>query len=148
MQLPNCHKAKSCNKSFFYKNVGLLPTVFIALLPKCPFCIMAYSGAMTLCSGTTLYPHASSKSSILILIISVFILLSLALNYKKRTTIIAAVLVIVGILMMILSQYYFMNEASYYLGVGLLFLGVWYNGSLLYFIRKIKFQNKLLSRIN
>lgn len=146
--MSNCHNAKSCNKSFFYKNVGWLPTVFIALLPKCPFCIMAYSGAMTLCSGTTLYPHASSKSSVLILIISIFILLSLALNYKKWTTIISAGIVLGGILMMVLSQYYFMNEASYYLGVGMLFLGVWYNGSLLYFLRKIKFQNKLLSRIN
>ena len=97
---------------------------------------MAYSGAVTLCSGTTMYPNATSNMPYLIIGISIFVLASLVFNYKKKVTSVAVAIVGAGIMMLILSQLYFMNNVSYYLGAGLLFFGVWYNGSFLYFYRK------------
>lgn len=110
---------------------------------------MAYSGAVTLCSGTTMYPNATSNMPYLISGISLVVMISLILNYKHKTTIVSMLIVCVGMVLMIMSQIYFMNNASYYLGAGLLFFGIWINGSFMYFYKKfsqsIKFNN---TRIN
>jgi len=146
--LSKCNNPKSCKRSDTYNRAKWIPAILIALLPKCPFCLMAYSGAVTLCSGTTMYPNASSNMPFLILGISLVVLISLLLNYKKVTTMRAIILVSIGMLLMISSQLYFMNNASYYLGAGFLFFGVWYNGSFNYFYKKyfkIKFNK---TRIN
>jgi len=124
-----CHKR---NKNY----ISWLPAIFIAILPKCPFCIMAYSGAMSMCSGKMFFPNADSYSSYIILALSLLILLSILLNHKGTKTWIAASIVLVGISLLTLSQYLLMSEPLYYLASFVLFFGIWYNGSFAFFFNK------------
>jgi len=134
--------SQKCHTRINKKNISWLPAFIIAILPKCPFCIMAYSGAMSLCSGRTLYPNAGTSSSYLIVGLSILVLASIAFNHKGRKTSIAIFLSLLGIISLISSQFIFINQVPYYIGVGLLFFGIWYNGSFSFFYRKYR------SRVN
>ena len=113
-----------------------LPAFLLAILPKCPFCIMAYSGAVTMCSGNSLYPHAGSYMSYITTLLGVLILIGIGFNYKGRRTLIALAIALSAIALIIISQFFWLSAVSYYLGSGLLFLSIWYNGSLPYFVRR------------
>lgn len=115
-----------------------LPAFLVAILPKCPFCIMAYSGAVTMCSGNNLYPHAGSYMSYITTLLALLILIGIGFNYKGRRTLIALSIALSGISLIAISQFYWLSTVSYYLGSGLLFLSIWYNGSLLYFVNRFK----------
>ena len=77
---------KKCQNSYAKKSLSWLPAIFIAIIPKCPFCIMAYSGALTLCSGTTMYPNAGTSISYLSIGLAAFVVLSIFFNYKGEKT--------------------------------------------------------------
>jgi len=134
--MANCHQSKSCASTTRKRNYSWLPAIVVAILPKCPFCIMAYSGAMTMCSGKMLYPHADTTASYLTIGIALFVLLSMFFNYKGRKTQVALTIAGLGVLMLLLGQFYFISMMNYYLGVLLLFFGIWYNGSFFHFYRK------------
>jgi len=142
--MSNCPTNFQCKSKKKYNLIPWLPTFAIAILPKCPFCIMAYSGAMSLCSGKMLYPNANSISSYIIIGLALFTLIGIALNYKKKTTIIALAIAAVGILLLSISQFYLMSNDLYYVGTALLFFGIWYNGSFNFFYKKYKtYWNKI-----
>ena len=126
-----CKVAKSKQRQYTW-----LPAVLIAVLPKCPFCVMAYSGAVSMCSGNNFYPHAGSNMSYISLFLASIILLGIVLNYKGQNTLIALTLAILGIGLVYISQFIFLSALYYYLGAGLLFFGIWYNGSFNYFYRR------------
>lgn len=134
--MANCPHNKACGKQKRKLNLSWLPAIIVAILPKCPFCIMAYSGAMTMCSGNMLYPNAGTSASYLTIGIALFVLLSMILNYKGRKTQVALLLAASGILLMLIGQFFFISMTNYYLGVLLLFFGIWYNGSFLHFYEK------------
>jgi len=113
-----------------------IPAFILVILPKCPFCIMAYSGALSLCSGTKMYPHAGGWESVLIILIAAFIGLSILMNRRGVRTYIAFGVTVLGICSILISQYFFISQISYYLGVFLLFFGIWINGSFLYVYRR------------
>lgn len=96
---------------------------------------MAYSGAVTMCSGMK-YPNIGSWSAYLSLGLAVFVLLGIALNRRGRRTWIALAIAVLGILLLFISQFFIVSMLNYYLGVALLFFGIWYNGSFDYFFRK------------
>ena len=112
-----------------------LSVLLIIILPKCPLCVMAYSGAMTMCSGNMIYPNAGSESVYFLLGLSALVLLGIILNYRGRRTQMALVIALVGITNLILSQLYWYTEVSYYLSVLIIITGIWYNGSLYHFIK-------------
>jgi len=136
MKNHNCNK--QCKKFPAKRFSSWLPAVFLAIIPKCPFCIMAYSGAITLCTGTKMYPHADTTTSYLSIGLAAFIMLSLLFNYKKKKTNYALFFTGIGMLLLLTSQFYWINEYLYYAGVGCLFFGIWYNGSFSFFYRKYK----------
>ncbi len=131
-----CSKSHVCKTKGYSKITAWLPAFLLAILPKCPFCIMAYSGAMSLCSGKMIFPNAESSSSYFILGLSFIILLGILLNNKGKRTWIAAAITTIGILLLSISQFYSISEALYYTSVALLFFGIWFNGSFYYFYRK------------
>jgi hypothetical protein len=134
--MANCHQSKSCAKPTPKRDFSWLPAIIVAILPKCPFCIMAYSGAMTMCSGKMLYPNANTTASYLTIGIALLVLLSMFFNNKGRKTRVALVLASCGIVLMLIGQFYLISMVNYYLGVLLLFFGIWYNGSFSHFYHK------------
>ena len=115
---------------------SILSGILIALIPKCPYCILAYSSAITMCSGTKLYAHTPSWTSYLLLALAVLTILFILMNYKGRRTLIAASFAASGILLMLASQFYTFNINHYYIGTFLLLFGVWVNASFRFFYRQ------------
>ena len=139
MQSPDrsCH----CPKPHKVKQKGgifpVVTSIFIALLPKCPFCIMAYSSAITLCSGAKLYDHSPTWISWISIGLAALTLFFVLWNYKGSRTMVAAVLVLAGSYFILDSELRTGDVQNYYLGSFSLMLGVWVNGSFQYFFKKL-----------
>jgi len=99
---------------------------------------MAYSGAMTMCSGKMIYPNSSSESTYFLAFLSILVLAGIAFNFKGFKTLISLGIAIVGISFLILSQVYWYSEIAYYLSVFIIVMAIWLNGSLTYFLRYIE----------
>lgn len=127
------------------KPLSGLAGLLIAILPKCPFCILAYSSAATLCSGAKIYNHSPAWTSWISIALAAFILLSLLWNYKGYRTLLAAGLAFLGSALVLSSELYTGELATYYLGAALLLFGIWVNGSFRYFFSVIKQQFKSLA---
>jgi uncharacterized membrane protein YczE len=130
----------SCKKQQTRRVKNTLPivlSVIIAILPKCPFCILGYSSVMTLCSGvhTTFLPSVGGYFPI---IISLVVVSSFFLNYKGQRTLVALFLAIVASLFIGVACFVNGGASLYYIGVMLLFAGVLYNGKWLYYQRFLK----------
>lgn len=118
------------------KSLPYLLGIIIAILPKCPFCVLAYSGAITLCSGASISQHTASWSSWISISLSILILGILFINYKGMRTLAAIFMVIMGGFLISWAELVSGVTDTYYLGSVLVFMGVWVNGSLLYFLRQ------------
>lgn len=144
-------KAGTKKKSFDSSILSFVAGFFIALLPKCPFCILAYSSAITLCSGKKIYCHDPTWSSYISIALAVFTLVVILLNYKGIKTIVAALLVVIGSISLVWSEMYTGDITEYYWGVFFLLSGVWLNANLMYFYNKylaqlfLKLSNRLES---
>jgi len=58
--MAGCNGSGECGaKQKRFKYASWLPAFAIALLPKCPLCIMAYSGAFSLLGGTVMVENFS-----------------------------------------------------------------------------------------
>lgn len=131
----------SCKSDLRFKYGSWIPPILMVLLPKCPFCIMAYSGAMSLCSGKMLYPNANSLSSYIFIFLSLCVLLSIYLNYKGRTTWVALGISIIGVIVLFISQFALISQGLFYTSTAILFFGIWYNGSFHYVYRTYFINN-------
>lgn len=114
----------------------LLTGILIALVPKCPYCILAYSSAISMCSGSKIYMNTPGWASYIPLVLAFLTLLFIVMNNRGKRTIIAASLVGIGSMLMLLCQFYSFNIMHYYIGTGLLLFGVWVNASFRYFYRQ------------
>ena len=99
---------------------------------------MAYSGAVSLCSGTSLYPNSGSTAIYLSLGIGIFIIATILLNNKGRRTMISLAICSIAIGLLLLSQLVLMDSTVYALASLILLFGIWYNGSFFYFYDKCK----------
>lgn len=122
-------KRKSEQKSAY----PLLSSVLIALLPKCHFCILAYSSAITLCSGTKIYDHSPEWTSFISIGLAALTLLFILINYRGRRTVFSALMVLAGSILIIRTEIFTGEVMEYYYGVGLLMIGVWVNASFYFF---------------
>jgi hypothetical protein len=124
------------------KNYGVWAGLLLAVLPKCPFCIMAYSGTLMLCSRDAVTVSAHTYTSVTTTILtSLFCLLSIiGIYFNKRgtRTRYALSMAIAGACMVMTSVLLSGGLGLYYIGVVLIFAGVWLNGSMLYFVNKAK----------
>ena len=113
----------------------VLMGILIAVLPKCPFCILAYSSAITMCGVNRHTPEWTSWISIALAALT---LLFILLNNRGARTILASILVVIGSGFILSSELVSGSMEAYYWGVGFLLAGVWTNASLYYFLRKLK----------
>lgn len=142
-----CKKCDFSRKDSAFQNSSFLSSALVILIPKCPFCIMAYSSAISVCGGQSMYMESNNWVSFIPIILAVAVFVFIALNSRGRRTFVAKSVALVSILLILLSHQLIIESVYYDLGsIGLL-ISIWINGSLLHFsnfianrISKIKNQ--------
>ncbi len=138
----NCTPCKKRGKTILpEKQTGVVAGILLALLPKCPFCYMAFSGTLMLCGngeGMFTRTFSSLPTQVFSIIFCLLILLFIVLNFRDKRTLYAITLATVGSAMIIYSTTIAGGLMLYYFGVIIIFFAVWLNASLLYFIDRIK----------
>lgn len=122
--------------------------ILVAILPKCPFCILAYSSAITLCSGAQIRQHTTGWSSWISIALTLVILGILWYNFRGRRTWFAALLVVIGGGLILHAELFSGSHEVYYAGATLLLAGVWVNASFYFFYRSwlLPFWKFLISK--
>jgi hypothetical protein len=124
------------------KSYGFFAGLLLAILPKCPFCIMAYSSTVVLCGKDTLIENQHHYNSVLSIsltaIFSALIIIGIFFNYRGSRTKYALALAVLGILFILNSVIRNGGQELYYIGVSIVFLSIWLNGSLISIFRKFK----------
>lgn len=138
-QCGNCNKKLNSQTQ---KNLGILSWILLAILPKCPFCILAYTSTAVLCGKNTLMETQHTNNSIPTVLITSFfcslILISLLLNFRGKRTKYALALAGLGVLMILISVILRGGEELYFIGVLIVSVAIWLNGSLISIVRKIR----------
>lgn len=138
----DCRPCQYKQKATPKKHISLVSGILLALVPKCPFCFMAFSSTMFLCGEDGTHISQRTFTSPATLNVTLFFcaltILCIILNYRDNRTVFAIALATVGSALVILSVTSAGGLLLYYFGVLMVFAGVWLNASLLYFIRKIK----------
>ncbi len=130
---------KPCrNRSPVKNGTSWLSAVLIIIIPKCPFCILAYSSAITMCGTSSLYPTENNWASYIPLMLSLVIILMIALNYRGNRSIYALTFSFIGFLLIVGTHQSMINSEYYIVGTILLFFSILLNGSLYSLIGKLK----------
>jgi len=98
-------------------------------------CALAYSTAITMCSGRT-FVHEPDWTSFLSIALALVTLMLVLWNFKGVKTIAAAVIILAGGVIIFNSEIFSGNTTHYYIGCSMVLSGVWLNGSLLHFVKK------------
>lgn len=136
--------SKCCSKSDFRtsfktaRGISYLSTFLVILIPKCPFCIMAYTSAITVCGGQDVYLSQENWVSYIPLLLALLILFLLAFNRKGVRTLYALVIVMTGFIFLVLTHQLILPPSFYNIGAGMLLAGIWVNGSFLSFMLHLK----------
>ena len=131
----NCHPSKNVNKA---SSVSVLSSFLLIILPKCPFCIMAYSSAITICGGPDMYLMSNNWVSFVPLALALFINVMLLLNWRGRRTFNALLVSLVGFSLILMTHQLILSSGFYNLGAMLLFMSIWLNGSFIYLLNKVR----------
>ena len=138
----DCRPCKNKQKTGSKKHLSFVPGILLALIPKCPFCFMAFSSTMFLCGEDGIHvahrTFASPETLNVTLFFCALTILCIILNYRDSRTKYAIALGVSGSLLILLSVTSIGGLPLYYFGLLLIFSGVWLNASLLYFIKKIR----------
>ena len=122
--------------------LGLLTGLMLVILPKCPFCIMAFTGTALLCGeGTIIESSVTHNSTLTIIITSMLCITTLAgiiLNRRGMRTVYSTILAAVGMTMIMYSVVLDGGQTLYYAGILLVFIAVWMNGSMAWFYFQVK----------
>ena len=130
-----CHPTKNINKS---SSASLLSTVLLIILPKCPFCIMAYSSAITICGGPDMYMMSNNWISYVPLVLALFINLMLFFNWRGQRTFYALLIAMAGFTLISLTHQLVLSPVFYNLGAGMLLMSIWLNSSLISLLDKFR----------
>lgn len=117
--------------------ISFLSTALIILLPKCPFCIAAYSGAFMMffeIDSSRLAPIYMHLKPVL----GLFILGSIFLNYKGRKSQIALFIGLSAFLFLVLETYFGIYAIPNWIIYSAFLFSAWFNGNFEYFFRFLK----------
>lgn len=139
----DCTPCKSESRSQLQpkKSIGLMAGILLAVLPKCPFCVLAFTSTIALCGKGGTETFIQSHSSLLSLYISLFFcsitLISLALSFKDKRTWYAIGLALAGATCIIYSVTTGGGQALYYSGVATMLAGIAMNMKRFRWLEKI-----------
>jgi hypothetical protein len=135
-----CHEDKIVTLSNQRDKSGFLSiisTILLIILPKCPFCIAAYSSALLLffdIDNVTLIPFLTHLKPFL----GTLIWVSIILNYKKEKSPLAITLASIALIALLFNVYwniFFVSNNYIYL---VFLFAAWFNGnfkSFYYYLR-------------
>lgn len=148
MTTGNQHCGCSTHNKVRIKNphYPFLSSLLIVLIPKCPFCIMAYTSAITVCSAKSMSGYSPQWTSWISICLAMVTFLIVAWNYKGRKTLLACALILTGILLIVRSELVTGVLTGYCWGSVLLFVGVWVNGNLSYVVKLFNPPEKTVQR--
>jgi hypothetical protein len=140
----DCKAKKSVRST---KSAGIWSGILLLLIPKCPFCFMAFSSVMVFCGGKDiLYGSRTFFSATTLILTAIFCLtalLSIIIYYRRGRGKYALMLAITGITLLILSVTLIGGLTLYYMGALMLMAGLLRNSGLWPFIQnKLNFQKK------
>jgi len=146
--MPSGHMKSRCRSCSVEQKSNLprsraswLGMVMMLVLPKCPFCVLAYSSTLVMCgrdmTATSIRHHQSPLTIAFSALLCLTVLFSIVLNNRDSRTIWSFFTALIGSVVVMVSSLYSGGEILYYSGVILVFLGVWMNGSLLYVLRRV-----------
>jgi hypothetical protein len=145
---PACHEpVPQGGRNRYTSWAGNLLLVFV---PKCSFCVLAYTSTALLCTREETLVATQEHSSPLTLYITlglfVLILAGVLMNWRGMRSRYALAIVLAGMSMMLYSVVKAGGESLYYAGNVLVFIGIWVNGSFYYAWQKFKRAMRPLTR--
>jgi len=135
MELSSRTCSHTCNRKRSNK-LTLGTWLMIALLPKCPLCLLSYSTAISLCGGKTIFADTVGWTSYIPLILAFILIATFLYNYKGKKTLIAIGIALLGCLAILYGEYVVKTQGAYYIGVATLFTACWFNGSFSFFLKR------------
>ncbi len=129
-------KSPSKKNSF----VSFLSTVLLILLPKCPFCIAAYSGAFMMffdIDNAALVPVFIHLKPLL----GLFVLGSILFNFKGKKSQTAIIIVLTALILLLLDSYGNISLLPIWIIYTAFFFGAWFNGNFQYFYRFLQVKS-------
>jgi len=130
----SCKKCFSVNKLSAFQSTSYLSTLLVILIPKCPFCIMAYSSAITVCGAQDIYMSSNNWVSFVPLLLSGVIIIIIALNNKGTRTFFSILIALIGFLLVLFTHQLILTPDYYNWGAMLLIVAVWVNGNFVAFV--------------
>jgi len=116
--------------------LSFFSTALIIVMPKCPFCVAAYSGSILMflnIENEALVPWFKNGKPVLGLIIIALI----AFNYNAKKSKVALTVTVISFMVLLLSTYGNIRLVpDWIIYLGFVF-GAWYNGNFRYFYRFI-----------
>lgn len=123
------------------KGMGVLAGIILVVLPKCPFCVLAFSSTMVLCgkgdAAASTELHSSMPTLLITLFFCILTIATLLLGYKGRRTWYAVGLAVTGSTCIIISVLHGGGQSLYYTGVAIILAGIAFN------MKKFRWMEKM-----
>ena len=119
--------------------ISFFSTALLILLPKCPFCIAAYSGAFMMffeLDNAALAPVLLHLKPLL----GLFVLGSIIFNYKGKKSQTAILIVSSAFVLLLLETYGHISLLPIWIIYTAFLFGAWVNGNFEYFYRYLKLK--------
>lgn len=126
----DCNVCNTTNAKGLDKKASFFSVLLVILIPKCSICVMAYSSAIAVCGGESLYMNSNNWVSFIPLLLSGLIIALIIKNWKGSKSIFAIVLGLIGFSMVLLSHQLILSSVFYDLGSIFLLLSVGLNSNL------------------
>jgi hypothetical protein len=136
-QHQNCDSACVSSPNEYKSWLPSSLSFLIILLPKCPFCIVAYTSSMAMCGASPLVSHHTDWGAWVALFLGSVILYSIYRNRRGPGTAFAVAMAFVGLLLVTIGVFVADAFVCYYLGSIVLLLAAFFNGSGFRFINML-----------
>lgn len=117
---------------------SFLTTLLLILIPKCPFCVMAYSGAILMffdVKNSAIMPYVVHFKPVL----GALVILLILFNYKGRKTLLSLLIAGLAMTFLVFATYFYNSILPDWVLYAAFLFAAWYNGNFNYFYRFLRF---------